>query len=83
VEHTPVEKKEQMHAQYIYKVCPDNFWKIPIKEKQLKLRHFVFLALVNMATSDLHAFQAVLSLPRSASAKFATVLVLVPPSQFL
>jgi hypothetical protein len=47
----------------MYEVCPDNFRKIAIKEKQLWLRHFVFLAFVNMATSDLHAFQAALSLP--------------------
>jgi hypothetical protein len=32
-------------------------------KKQLKLRHFVFLAFVNMATSDLHALQTALSLP--------------------
>jgi hypothetical protein len=43
-------------------VCPDNFRKIAIKEKQLYLRYFVFLAFVNMAASNLHALQAALSL---------------------
>jgi hypothetical protein len=43
-------------------VCPDNFRKIAIK-KQLELRHFLFLAFVNMAASDLHALQAALLLP--------------------
>jgi hypothetical protein len=37
--------------------------KLQLKKKQLQLRHFVFLAFVNMAASDLHALQAALSLP--------------------
>ncbi len=45
-------------------MCPDNFRKIAIKKNQLQLRHFVFLAFVNMAAIDLHALQAALLLPR-------------------
>ncbi len=33
------------------------------KKKQIELRHFLILAFVNMASSDLHALQAVLLLP--------------------
>jgi hypothetical protein len=44
-------------------VCPHNFWKIAINKKQLQLRHFVFLAFVNIVASDLHALQAGLLLP--------------------
>ncbi len=44
-------------------MCPDNFRKIAIKKKQLEMRHFVFLAFVNMAATDLHALQAALLLP--------------------
>ncbi len=45
-------------------MCPDNFRKIAIKKKkkQSQIRHFVFLAFVNMAVSDLHALQAALLL---------------------
>jgi hypothetical protein len=64
----------------IYEVCPDNFRIITIK-KQLQLRHFVFLAFVNMAASDLHALQADSYYHQSASVKFAALLFLVPPSQ--
>jgi hypothetical protein len=62
-------------------MCPDNFWKIAIKKKQLELRHFGFLAFVNMAASSLHTLQAALKIPPSASAKFAAALFLIPPSQ--
>jgi hypothetical protein len=48
---------------YMYEVCPDDFRKISIKRKQLYLQHFVFLAFVNMAASNLHALQAALLLP--------------------
>jgi hypothetical protein len=44
-------------------VCPDDFRKISIKKNQLYLQHFVFLAFVNMAASDLHSLQAALLLP--------------------
>jgi hypothetical protein len=33
------------------------------KKKQIELRQFLFLAFVNMASSDLHALQATLLLP--------------------
>ncbi len=33
------------------------------KKNQIELRHFLFLAFVNMASSDLHALQAALLLP--------------------
>ncbi len=46
----------------MYEVFPDDFRKISIKRKQLYLRHFVFLAFVNIAASDLHALQAALFL---------------------
>jgi hypothetical protein len=45
-----------------YEVCPDDFRKIA-KKNQLYLQHFVLLAFVNKAASDLHALQAALSLP--------------------
>jgi hypothetical protein len=38
-------------------------WKLQNKNKQLKLKDFLFLAFVNMAVSDLRALQAALSLP--------------------
>ncbi len=47
----------------LYGVCPDDFRKIVIIKKQLYLPHFVFLAFVNMAASDLHALQAALLFP--------------------
>jgi hypothetical protein len=37
--------------------------KLQYKKKQIELQHFLFLALVNMASSDLHALQATLLLP--------------------
>ncbi len=33
------------------------------KKKQIELQHFLFLAIVNMASRDLHALQAALLLP--------------------
>jgi hypothetical protein len=39
------------------------FGKSQYKKKQIELQHFLFLAFVNMASSYLHALQAVLLLP--------------------
>jgi hypothetical protein len=64
-------------------MCSDNFQQIAIKEKQLQLRHFVFLAFVNMAASDLHTLQAVLSLPPERLGEVRRRAISRPPSQFL
>jgi hypothetical protein len=66
-----------LHLRGVFPSNPDD----PIKEKPLKLGRFLFLAFINMATSNLNVVLAVLlSHRRSASAKSAAVAFFVPPS---
>jgi hypothetical protein len=52
-------------------------------KKQIELLHFLFLAFVNMASSDLHSRQAALLLPPERLGEVRRCAISRPPSQFL
>jgi hypothetical protein len=71
--------KAKKCAQEIYGVYLLDTRKTSIK-KLVVVGHFVYTTFLNMVASDLHALLAALSLPPSASAKFAAPPFFISPS---